>query len=172
MKNLQRVLFLFSFALMFSVILQSCCDNRLYKIVGFESIRSTPDATAANGPFSLSMNLKLEAVGFENNFSLINSAYAVSCDLNLANPLDKSNITATVDKEFTFNGESIPANTDLISLSGVEVDYYEEFVHVQFGSNFVDKASFEFEDHTFTVRAITEDDITIESQISLFMRIN
>jgi len=178
MKNLQKA-FLFYFSLIiFSVIIQGCCTNT-YTIIGDGILRAysideryTPVDTIA-GEFILRNEYETSVTGLEN-FSLISSAMATSCAEEFTNTLDTFSVKITCDQDFMFDGNTITANTNFSDLEDLEIDFqqfYTNSLELRFQASFMNKATFENQEYTFTVTSKTDDGLDLENQVTILMNL-
>jgi len=170
LNNITRVLSIFSFTLILSVILFSCCTERILITEGgnlyMASQLTAPDVV--NEPFSLINEFEIEYVNQEHkNFGLINSAWASSCDLNYENEIDRTSLELTLDKDFVLDNETFVAGTNLLTLDQFTRDISGAFVNMYIDPQFFTDAIFDTGDHTFTFSADIEGGLSVESSLTL-----
>jgi len=173
MKNIQRVLFLFCLSLVSAVIIQSCCQPHDYKILGSGTLETSGSETIT-GAFKIHSNFDMELIGSVQTFGLINSAYATTCPYDVENEIEITDIELSVDKDFLFRGNTIPANTNIIKATDLEVDFddLDYTVYFNFDDDYLENVDFEEDDHTFKLKAETSDGILLEPTITLKLMIN
>ncbi len=178
MKNLQKA-FLFYFSLIiFSVIIQGCC-TKTYTIIGNGTLRAysideryTPVDTIT-GEFILRNEYETSVAGLED-FSLISSAMSTTCAEEFTNTLDTFSVKITCDQDFIFNGNTISANSDFSNLEELKINFqqfYTNYLELHFQKSFMDKATFENQEYTFTVTSQTDDDLDLENQVTVLMNL-
>lgn len=178
MKNLQKA-FLFYFSLLiFSVIIQGCCTNT-YTIIGNGTLRAysideiyTPIDTIT-GEFILRNEYETRFSGLED-FSLISSAMATTCAEEFTNTLDTFSIKISCDQDFIFAGNTIAANSDFSNLEELKINFqqfYTNSLELHFQESFINKATFENQQYTFTVSSKTDDGLDLENQVTILMNL-
>lgn len=159
-----------------SGLIQSCCEFK-YNIVSIDYMKAwemSEDGTSIyidtiRGEFYLDTYLKFERIANLES-SLVNSAYATTCNEIYVNTIDKSSIELSLDRAFVYNGEVINAEINILALDGIDVEL-NNFISVYFSESFFSKSNFENEKYNFTMKASTSDDIIVESNISLNINI-
>jgi hypothetical protein len=183
-KRLKALLGLYTL-IVISALVNGCCKGE-YRLTGFDYVTATetviePDSTVrymditkVTGEFRITANLQMEMAS-NNNLSLMNSSYALSCDYPTINPIAENSITISMDRGFVLNGDSIPPNTNLLiyNNSGIikesYIDRYSnrgplEFV---FTEDFFTNSILANGDYVFTIIALTEEGVKFESDIEL-----
>jgi len=147
----QLACFYFSFFLL-AILLQSCCRGDLYiSDHGTVNITDLDDLLGdgiINGAFFLTVVPQLDVASTNTDFGLINTANALSCDRPILNDVLESSISITCDKEFVFEGTTIPVGTDFINSAGITTNIQNE--------------QFELDDYTFTITYSSDDDLDFE----------
>jgi len=184
MKRAKKIFTIFILLSAYSFILESCCSET-YSIIGSGTIEVfdedpintfplTPIETIS-GSFYLAINFETEIASNLQEFSLMNSAYAVSCDYEIDNPVDRQNMKLTCDKSFELDGNTIEANTDFAQLPELNFSFlgYQGspvgHIIIEFPSAFIDQAVFQKEEYTFKMEGTTTDDLELESEVSVMM---
>ncbi len=178
MKNLQKA-FLFYFSLItISVIIQGCCTNT-YTIIGNGTLRAysideryTPVDTIS-GEFILRNEFEMRYSELEN-FSIISSTMATTCAEEFTNQLETQSIKIICDQDFIFDGTTIIANSDFSNLEELKIDlsqFGSSFLELHFQASFMNKATFENQEYTFTVTSKTDDGLDLENQVTILMNL-
>lgn len=174
MKKIQKALALYCSILFFAVVLQSCCNDS-WKIIGrgtiiaydIETFTTTNEIT---GPFFILQTFDVELVHVEN-FNIVNSAMATSCDYSFDNPILTNEITISCNKDFTYQGTVVQANSDFSQLEGIDLFNGDGTIEVTFPVEFMDNVEFDNETYTFKITSKTSDEQDFESSIGLTMNL-
>ena len=172
MKKIHKAIAFYFSVLFITVVLQSCCNDS-FRIIGagtitaydLETLSSTNEIT---GTFSISQIHEVELVHVEN-FSLVNSAMALSCDYAFDNPLIADEIKISFDKDFTYKGTVIEANSDFSQLEDIQLLGWEGTIEIIFPAEFIDNIEFDNDTYTFKITSKTVDEQEFESSIGLIM---
>lgn len=186
MKKLLKAASFLILISVYSIIVEGClCPpedrriNGLMEISIFQVVDSTYTRTdTVVGLFNLYTNTESEVVFNRiNNISLINSAYALSCDPdNYLNTLDESTFKLTCDKDFVYNNETIFANMDYAQIEELDVWIHPPYdseaqIQVTFTEEFVNKAQFQNTDYTFRFDIETDDGVQLSAEKTLIMNL-
>ena len=106
--------------------------------------------------------------------SMMNSAYAVTCDNPTENRIDLNTVELTLDKAISLNGVQIPGGTNLIGRQGVtfiDGDYSGGFIRLtaRFDQSFMDNVVFDSNRYEFTMKMSTDDEVDLEGTVSAFV---
>ena len=183
MKRVTKIFTIFILLSVYSFILESCCTET-YRIIGggtievydvdpINSFDLMPIDTIRNS-FYLAIKFETELSSNLQDFSLMNTAYAVSCDYEIDNPIDRANIKLTCDNSFELGNDTIEANTDFAQNAMLNFTFYgypgiEGHLIIEFPKAFIDQAVFQKEEYTFKVEGTTTDDIDVESEVRIQM---
>jgi len=166
-----------------SIISYSCCDDT-YRIVGkgtflafdFDDrhpMNETNSIDTITGTFLLLAQYEViltSADTFKTDFTT--SAYATSCDEDYSNFLLKETLNLHTNKDFTFDGSIIPANSNLLDIpeiyDAMQFGRYSD-VQIEFNADFLDKANFEKDEYIFNIYLETNDGLQLENQVVLMM---
>lgn len=169
-----------------SAFVNSCCKGE-YRLTGFNYINATAteirpdstfnyvDITTVTGEFSIIAHLEMQLLSL-NNISLMSSSYATSCDLPTVNPIQSSSIFISMNKPFVLHGDTIEANTDLLSLnnSGILIGeqyqnsaYFKGPIEFHFTEHFFNSSILENGNYTFYISAETEEKVKFESNFDI-----
>ena len=176
MKKIQKAIWLYCSVFLFSIIIHSCCDSSGIRIIGGGTIVAVDlinftEITEVTGPFRFETNLETETAYIEN-LSLINSAMAFSCDdFFFTNSLIAEEFKISCDKDFNFKGTTIQANSDFSQLSELDYQLHDGAIEVNFTNLFMENVEFKEEDYTFKITNKTTDEIDLESEITLSMKL-
>lgn len=176
MKKFQKTIGLYISILFLSVVLHSCCDSSGVRIVGGGTIAAYElvnfsEITEVTGAFRISENFETK-VAFIEQLNLMNSAMAYSCeDFFFENFLIADELTISCDKDFIYEGTTIQANSDFSNLKGVDAQIFDGYIEVYFHDNVIENFEFEELDYTFKITNKTTDEIEIESEITLAMKL-
>lgn len=175
MKNLEKAIVFYFGLILLSLIIQSCC-NTDYKITGDGQLKAYQldyvEIDTVQSEFMLISYFDAEVVGMIDDFSIIPSAYAVSCDYYYINSLDKSTTRLTLDKDIMLNGDTLMAGTNLIEIAGIEFETgpsYDAHMDIKLTQSFLDQVIFEKEAYTFKVNISTDDGLELENSVVLEM---
>lgn len=104
------------------------------------------------------------------NFSLTNKSYAISCEQVEVNSIDENSLTISLDKIILLNNDSISAGNNLIAIpeSGVIVHSVGRgLVEFRFTEEFFQNTTMTDSIYTFNFNGRTDDNIDLNSSISL-----
>jgi len=116
-------------------IIQGCCEEewRITSMVSMRAMEGTVEGddvdwnevSTIKGRFILNLLFQKE-ITMLNNFSVGTPCYAMSCsDVNL-NKIDYSSFSISINNHFFLNGDSIPANKNLLTVLGAGVYWSKE----------------------------------------------
>lgn len=167
-KSVSSFLILFSLALVF----ESCCTDT-FRITGngslfaYDSVYTNLDTI--KGEFILTSQFETSVVANFNDFSLIPSAHATTCERNFENTLIESTLKLSTDKAFVFDNESIEADTDFSFLKEVTFNngYDLGYIELTITQDFIDKVDFQHDEMTFKVEIQTDDGLDLANEITL-----
>lgn len=179
MKLLTKVSLILLLMSLYSILMKSCIcrDIDEYKIIGLNDLTilqisglEALEVDTITGVFSLNAEAEIEiAATAIPDFSLFSNAYATSCDIEILNPFDENTLTLTSDKDFTFDTQLIPANTDFLQLEGIAYQTDYSAVRVSFSNDFINKADFDNTDYTFRLTIETEDGLSFVAENGVVM---
>ncbi len=169
MKTLFKVSLVLLLISLYSILMESCIcrDVDEYKIVDLNDLKIRQvseldllEVDTINGIFTLQALAEMEIVAAAiPNLSLMSSAYALSCDYETVNPFVESSLRLSFDKDFTFDNQIIPANSNILELEGLDYQAYEG-VSVYFYEDFINKADFDNTEYIFKMTVETEDGLS------------
>lgn len=175
MRLFQRAILFYSMLLIVSLIIQSCCNSD-YKITGDGQLRAYQldyvEIDTVQSEFMLISYFDAEVVGMMDEFSIIPTAYALSCDYYYINSLDKSTAQLTLDKDVILNGDTLIAGTNFIDMDGIEFEKgpsYDAHMDIKLTQVFLDQVVFKKEAYTFKVNISTDDGFDLENSVVLEM---
>jgi hypothetical protein len=171
-----RIIKLYVLYLIISTITIACCvDN--HRIIGKGAIKTVDketheifhgDITATiTGEFRIDWTLEFMQTGIFNDFNIINSAYATSCDDNYENDVDIASFKLIADKDFTYNTTIIPEGYNLIQLDNINsrINFYGTFI--TFSQEFMNNAEFLDDIYEFRLEINTTDGLELENTVHL-----
>lgn len=177
MRKISKAVFFYLSLILISLVIQSCCNSE-YIINGDGELRAYQlDYTqidTIDSEFLLISYFASEVIGMNNDFSIIPTSYATSCDYAFSNSLDKSTAELTLDKDIVFDNETITAGTNIISSTGITFDNgasYGAEMEIKFTQEFLDKVVFQKESYIFKVNISTDDGVELEHELSLEMNL-
>ncbi len=171
---MKKLVLSFILLLVLALTFESCCTDT-FRITGegemyaydmaYESLDSI------EGEFILSVQYQTTVVGYFNDFSLIPSAYATTCEKNFENMLVESSLKLSTDKAFVFDNSTIEADTDFSFLDEIDVDIITDFggVELTFTQDFIDKVNFQDTEMTFKIEIQTDDGLDLENEKTLLI---
>ena len=177
MKRIKQVIYFYAFIFSIAVLVQSCCAGSV-KITGngimaienniFEPI-DTVDSS-----FRIRITPETELMASITNFDVMTSATALSCDYPYDNTIVESSLELTLDKTFKVNDEFIIPGTNFIDQTGIMVntpEYFSEYIEfvINVSNAFLDTATFENGDHTFTVKMNTSDGMELTTSAKVII---
>jgi len=180
MKKIKLAVFFYLGMMSISLFFQSCgCENK-FRIIDTGSIflmdSSFVEIDTVRTAFKFIVNPELNEIVNFHNFGLINSSLAFQCNDVLVNNILPESITLSCNKEFVLSNEVIEANSNFINKDGIEISIsdvlkgYTEFA-IEVNSAFIQNSIFEEETYTFSINAVTDDDLELSYSIAGFMKI-
>ena len=177
MKKVSKAVFFYAALLLFSVAIQSCCTQN-YKIIGNGDFTArTLDYAIIDtitSEFMLSAIFESEDIGMLDDFSIIQTSFATSCEYSYANFIDLSTLEISCNKDFVIDGVTIISGTNFIVDEDLGVTYSEYSgteLDIIFTQAFLDRVVFEKENYTFKINTSTDDGLEIENEVSLEMNL-
>lgn len=162
-----------------SAIVQSCCEEDLlitsegymsaWLWIETENGSSRETIDTITGDFYLDASFHQKVVA-ANNYSLMGSAYATTCQENMLNTIDKSSLSLVIDQSFVLNEDTVPPNSNLFVLQESGIDWnVNEFgaVMVHFTEDFFNRASLQNGDYTFLFEGRTSDNTNLSAETEL-----
>lgn len=178
MKKLQKAFLLYFSLIIFSVFIQGCCTNT-YTIIGNGTLSAysidepyTPIDTII-GEFILRNEYETRFSSLEE-FSIISSTMATSCAQEYTNKLETQSVKISCDQDFTFDGNTISADTDFSNLEELKIDsqqFENNLLELHFHQSFIDKVTFENQEYIFTVSIATDNGLDFENQVTILMNL-
>ncbi len=176
MKSIKNVVLFYTFLMVCAVVMQSCCTDE-NQIIGSGTIDvfevdSFTKLDTIGGPFKLVINYETTTVGNFTDFNIIASSYALTCEENYINSIDESSLKISCDKDFTYDGDIISANTNFLTIPEMKRDLTADFIielSIFFEAAFINNATFEEGTHTFKVESKTSDGLDLVNEIALEM---
>lgn len=180
MKKINRVLSVYLFFFLLSVIVTACCKEN-YRIVGGGVITAInlqtgeifEESSIGVIKNTFRIDWEIETMISENLFglTLIQSAYASSCDQNYENDWDITSFKVTTDREFILDGKIIQPGSNLLEI--------DELVHtrvyfgasVTFDEQFLNNSEFSDQIYEFKFVMNTTDGLKLEKLIKLKLEI-
>ena len=159
-----------------SVVFCSCCKDNYYRIKSvdlIEAIQYTQGYSSVDSitqEFFIRVYNNLEYLAY-SQLSIINEAYALSCEKTIVNPIDISSVNIQLDKTFIFEDSTIVEGSPIQNLDGFIIDSYDGSLDLHFSQLFMDNAIFEEELYQYSISWMTFDTIpeSFSGDISLFM---
>jgi len=175
MKNLKRAAIAYLLFITVSVVFYQCCTDK-HRIIGTSDIAITElgntGGDTIRGAFFVDLNMAWEVAMEAQSFSLIQSAWALSCELNFVNPIASSSVHLSSSRPFTFDGQNVAAGDNILLLSeSPRVDIFDGFISILLSDEFLSKADFETGEHTFSISAETTDELMIGDSASVILDI-
>ncbi len=178
MKRLSQLVCFYLCFFSLAILFHSCCTEELYisdhGTLNVIDLDDMVNDQIYNGAFVLEILPQVDIAGINNEFGLLNTANALSCDRPILNTILEESIQITSDKEFMFDGAVISADTDFIRSDGITInipegqtEYYA--FHIEFDDQFADLANFDLDAYTFTISYSSDDDLDFE--LETLMRI-
>lgn len=179
MKRFNQLVLFYAVLFSSAIFIQSCCLGE-HNITGDGSISivegfGTPVDTLS-GPFRIVVEPTLTLSDNYQDFGLLTSSYAVTCDNPVENRIDVGSVELTLDKTITLNNEQIGVGTNLIGEQGVtfvDGDYSGSFLEltVEFDQSFMDNVVFDSNRYDFIVKMSTDDGLDIEHTVSAYVKL-
>ena len=140
-------------------------------------LSTTSEIDTIVGPFFLSQEYATENVAFSTHASIgINTAYAWSCQSIVVNPIVETSFNLTFDRDFEFLGNTYLANTNLLDSPGLTDNIeFRNFsidspsADITFDQTFADEAVIAPGILTIRLTSETEDEVFIDSEITIFI---
>ena len=161
----------------------ACCTEE-YEFRGDVSVSLAPRtaevtpaviADTLRAPFYYYAELNYDLIGALPSVRWSQALMAFSCgEVYDRTPVD-STVTVTLDRSFTFKGQIIPPNVDLLPLLA-EVEAADTYanvwwlgVNLEFGKGFLDLASFPAATYTFQFRASLDDGTPVAASTPVYL---
>ncbi|WP_378181956.1 hypothetical protein [Aquimarina sp. SS2-1] len=166
-----------------SVIAYSCCPEQTFQLQSFESLEifqlATQDiqdpVTTVTDEFTLLARFGENTFTTATiDFNFITSAFATSCDNDtFLNRLNEESLVVSLDKEFIYDGNTIPANSNLIDITEIanKTEVFYDLIQITFLNDFLEKSQFENQEYTFTLYVETTDGFEFEKQVSVTLNL-
>lgn len=180
MKLLKKIIVVYIALLVLSFIVQSCCQEN-YRIVGNGEIGAYTDyyypgneIDTISSSFMIAWHLEMRSEALATNFGLIQSVTATSCGENYLNEIVESSFTISCDRDFKYNGLTIPANSDFSGLNNLEIYIGKLWgsVDIRFSEKFIELADFDKSDYKFKVNIKSNDHLEFENTLLVHMNLN
>jgi len=177
MQKIKKSIYVYLIAICFSVFFYQCCTDQ-YKITGAGELtiqdQNSSRVDTITGAFFIFNDLEFEVASHDFELGIINSTWATSCEINHINPIDEETIALTLSNDIEFNGELIPAGSNILdrNLEGINTSFYEATIMVIFSSDFLDNASIPNGAYTLNLSAETADQLLIQNEISTVFAFN
>lgn len=176
MKNLSKAVSFYLLLMTTAVVIQSCCSDT-YRIIGngvmsVYEFGTIEELDTVRTPFVLSTEFDVELISSLAPNGLINGAYATSCEQTFVNSLDASSFKITCDKSFEFNGETYDANENFKDLGTLQIETFEFYgasITITFNQAFLNDATFQQGDHTFSIEITTSNDLVLENEVNTYL---
>lgn len=176
MRKLKSLVFIYILLLTLSVIVYSCCSEKL-QIIAIDRVFVQDDEfrelDSIHGEFTFQLHFRDQTVASLSDLSLINGAYATSCDYTYVNELLLSSLEIYCDQDIVHYNDTVFSGTDLITMntlnSGYKSSSFGNFVTVGVSRFFLKNAKFEKGPHLFNFKIKTSDSKQLEGNVSLYM---
>ena len=158
-------------------LLQSCCEQE-YIITGPEELivfldnhKQVEKTDTVKTPFDIQVYYKRELIGLIPSYSIIPSAYALTCEKEFKNCVLNSSIKLHCNRPFVYKNDSIFPSDNIVALEGFQLTHYNEFVshRFHFNQDFLSNANFETGSHTFILNSSTSDQVEIIDSIQVIL---
>lgn len=172
MNKYSRYLVLVVASFVTSVLLYSCCTQE-WLITGSGTLRidgGLNPTEPLSVPFDLVNQFEAELVNEDfSKLSLINSAWATSCEYGLKNDVDMSSLSLSLDQDFMLDENLVSSGTNLLDLEefSASLDLVIAGIFIQIDPSFFDNAILTKGEHTFVVKVDVDDDLNLESSLTL-----
>lgn len=172
MKKYLRIMIILTVTFICSIFLESCCHES-FQIIGSGELKAyeigqRTEIDTISGEFLLVAKYQSKISSNFKQFRMFNSAYALSCEENFENSLVDSTLKLSADKEFIYNNETIPANSNFSSIAELDIHLSEYgYTQIFFQDKFLNNVEFQNTDYTFKIYIRTSDNLELENEITL-----
>lgn len=176
-KLKKSILFYFSI-IVFSIIIHSCCPETTVEItgVGELSVSHTPGQRSDTLTRAFSLFLRLDTDIVQNTLSegLIPTAYGSTCIYNHVNMIIPESIELSLDKDFVYDDQVIPAETNFFDSDIISTDIADSSssIEIFIDQEYLDNAIISKGDYTFKVSVETTDDLYLTNTVSTYLNIH
>lgn len=155
---MKKKVLIISSILLICTILHSCFPTDYYRIIDIEfEAKGEPDLNKIpyvneNLQFIITPKLELERAAQNYIPTMVNSCYATSRGSALENSLVEESFSLSFSKPFTYNGELIPANTNIFDNESIRKEIKIEYpnntsiydpTYIKFSELFFQNSTFE-----------------------------
>lgn len=176
MKLIKKGILFYVSLIGISIIIQSCCESNI-KIIGngdmfISQIDNSRQDTIRN-EFRVVLYLELQYADNFNHSGIISSSYATTCSQNYINTMNRDSLKLYCDKDFTFEGEVIEAETNFLNEDKMSIYFSDEGgeIDIRLNQEFLNDSEFSEGIHEFKIEIGTSDGGTFTNSVSTFLEI-